>query len=378
MDQRKFNQRPTPTQTLLLQAALLQGATGGEAWRAWRACVDFDQLEAGAFALLPLLYHNLRRQNIADPWLVKCKGIYRRTWSQNQLHLAQVASLLRALHTIGIQPLLLGDTAILLAHYPDYGLRMLHQLDIATPPEQAAPMIERLAQAGWHPQPSQQRPQPHNLKFRQTRHFGRAQGNQFMLHWHIIPPHAYPQGADELWQQAMPARVNQVKTLIQPATDHFLAVCTEDRPGHSIQWIPDAIMLLQGQTTIDWTYLLRRVEQAALTLRMRHALHCLHDLCQAPIPTDVLQQLAEMPVQAFEQWEQCNSPNAAAGVMTLWSEYQRRKWWQQQVGLAHDTVSLPHYLQARFALDSSWQLPGYLGKRCLRRFLSVGNRYSNA
>jgi len=46
-EKRKFNHDPTPNQTLLLRAALLQGEVGVEAWQAWRASVDFDQLEAG-------------------------------------------------------------------------------------------------------------------------------------------------------------------------------------------------------------------------------------------------------------------------------------------------------------------------------------------
>jgi len=131
---------------LLLCAALLQGTAAVDAWHTWRASVDFDQLEAGAFALLPLLYHNLHHHSIRDPWLVKCKGIYRRTWSQNQLSLQQLTALMHTLHDAQIKPLLLADTALLLAHYPDYSLRTLPHIDIATTPEPAARVLPLLQQ----------------------------------------------------------------------------------------------------------------------------------------------------------------------------------------------------------------------------------------
>lgn len=77
--------QPTEQQTLLLEAALLQGKPALAAWRAWRLTADLDQLPPGGFGLLPLLAYNLQVQGVRDPLLDKCHGIHRRTWTQNQL-----------------------------------------------------------------------------------------------------------------------------------------------------------------------------------------------------------------------------------------------------------------------------------------------------
>jgi len=200
-----------------------------------------------------------------------------------------------------------------------------------------------------------------------------------MLHWHIMPHHGYPQGEDDLWQTAIPVMVNHVAAHTLSATDLLLAVCTQERPTHSIQWIPDAIRLLQGANALDWSRLLRRVAQQAQSLRMHHALAYLHEVWHVPIPMAVLQQLATMAVQPFEQWEAQlyqQAPSTSTKVGLLWAEYQRRQWWAQQVGLGHDKVSLSQYLQHRFQLDYPWQIPLHLGKACLRRFSWIGNHDS--
>lgn len=372
------NRQPTPSQTLLLRAAMLQGEPAVEAWHAWRAKADLDAPEAGTFALLPLLYYNLHNQGISDPWLVKCKGIYRRTWSQNQLILQQVAALLRALQSADIQPLLLDDTALLLAHYPDYGLRMLQQVDVATSPEQAAQVLPILQEQGWQPLPDRQpRPSAH-LEISQTRCFQRVQGSTARLRWHIIPHNGTPPTESVLWQSTIPVSVNQVETLTLSMTELLLACCTQEPQSQSIQWIVDAMLLLQGPVpAIDWSHLQHRAAEQALALRLSYALHYLHDFWHAPIPTHVLQQVTDMTVQPFEQqaaqWQR-HWPSSAAKAGTLWSEYQRRRWWQQQTGLPHDSSSLPQYLQERFALEHAWQIPVHLGKVCLRRLAAVGNR----
>ena len=60
---------PDAAQTLLLQAALLDGDAGRTALDEWRARVDLDRLDRGSLTLLPLLYQRLVDAGIADPWL---------------------------------------------------------------------------------------------------------------------------------------------------------------------------------------------------------------------------------------------------------------------------------------------------------------------
>ncbi len=364
---------------MLLQAALLQGDVASAAWRAWRTNVDFDQLEPGAFALLPLLYHNLQPQGIADPWLVKCKGIYRRTWAQNQLHLQQVTALLRVLEAAGIQPLLLTDAALLLAHYPDYGLRMLNQVELAIPAIQGASTLAALQQAGWRASHSTQPSWSANPNTSQSYRFQHQLADGLTVRCHMVARNQYPHRERDLWQTAIPASINQVATLTQPATDLLLAICTRQRPAYSIQWVADALILLRNSTPIHWEELLTLAAQQARTVQLRAALTYLYEQYEAPVPATILQQLATMPIHPFEQREadlHRHLPSATTPLTVLWTDYQRRKWWHAQAGLSAESTSWLAYLQQHFGLDSPWQIPLHLSKACLRRLPAIGTAHS--
>src|SRR5207237_7629349 len=93
---------PTREQERLLRAALLRGPLALEAWDEWKAGADMDPLDAGSYRLLPQLYRNLHRQGVDEPVLVLFRGIYRRTWYENQLRFHQLAGLLRSFRDAGI------------------------------------------------------------------------------------------------------------------------------------------------------------------------------------------------------------------------------------------------------------------------------------
>jgi hypothetical protein len=134
----------TSQQTLLLRAALLDGPTALDAWQAWKSNIDIDTLDPGSYCLLPLLYRNLQRHTIVDPLMDRFKGVYRKTWYQNQVLFHHMAGVLRALHAAGIPAMLLKGAALIQLHYTDAGLRPMADFDVLVPREQAMPAIEVL------------------------------------------------------------------------------------------------------------------------------------------------------------------------------------------------------------------------------------------
>ena len=51
---------PSPAQTLLLRASLLDDATAQHAWREFQKFADLDTVDAGSHRLLPLLFRGWR------------------------------------------------------------------------------------------------------------------------------------------------------------------------------------------------------------------------------------------------------------------------------------------------------------------------------
>ena len=326
---------PTEQQILLLHAALLQEEPALAAWRTWRVTADLDQLPPGGFGLLPLLAYNLQPLGISDPVLDKCQGIHRRTWTQNQLYIRQVASLLQALQEGQVKPLLYADVLLALAYYPAQGLRMIQRVHLVTSAGQATAAQTRLNQAGWR---AQQTPRawvrglvvggayPQHLQ--QT-------GSDLTLEWQQASPNAYPPLAADLWQQANPVVINGVATHGVSPTDLFLMVCTQGiadlwRFG-AVQWLADATMLL-CTAAIDWAKLVALATQQAFSLRLAAALQGLHQWVDAPIPAASLAAITMLPVQPFERWEaQCYQqlPSTIGKGSVLWLAARRRRWVRQ-------------------------------------------------
>lgn len=315
--------RPTEQQLLLLQAALLQGESALAAWRAWRLTADLDQLPPGGFALLPLLAYNLQQHGVNDDLLNKCHGIHRRTWTQNQLRLQTVATLLQSMQDAGLTPLVTGDLPLALLYYPAQGVRAINQLHLWTPAAQATAMQTQLAQTGWvvgrTKQDWLQRLLTSGL---QRFHYP---GDNWSLYWHQLSSHAHNHDA-ALWQHTRSLSINGMVVQCANVTDLFLTVCVQGiadfwRYG-AIQWLADAMMLLRSPSpTIDWSCLVKIAAQQAFSVRMASAVYALQHWLDAPIPPDIFPALATSPTHPFERWAvrfYSWLPRQARPLLALW------------------------------------------------------------
>jgi len=111
-ERRAGNYLPTPDQELLLRASLLSGPAAAKAWSELRPRFDLDGSDAGSQRLFPLLYRNLRRLGIGDPWWPKLKRMYLHTWFRNSGRFHHAGLLLDHLAGAGIPTLLLKGAAL--------------------------------------------------------------------------------------------------------------------------------------------------------------------------------------------------------------------------------------------------------------------------
>ena len=356
-------------QSLCLQATLGQGDAARSAWRAWRSKANFDQLEPDVFPLLPLLSANLQQLGVTDPWLELCKGIHRRTWYKNQLIFKQVSALLAAFQAAGIDTLLLKDVPVALLYYREPGLRPVNTLNLLTPVTQLSAATELLRTQGWLPKPTRRHLfTQQDFMAHSTQKFVQSDGLVCILHWSALPQNCAPALA------TVPITVNGRTTQTLSPSEQLLDLCVagigRPNPTVGLQWIPDALMVLQtAASAIDWAHLLQQATRQALNLTLSQALTYLHTTFDAAIPSVVLQQLAQAPVQRFEQQE--------AWAYRHWSTwgkaqafgagYQRYKWLLQQAGAVDATLSLPQYGKTVLALDSFWQAPFKLAQMILAR-----------
>src|SRR5690242_11253266 len=142
---------PTKEQELLLRAALLRGDEALAAWRRWRPLFEAGSFDEGSRRLLPLLYRNLKLEQLPDHLFNRLKEEYLHTWSQNQFCLRRIQSVIAAFNEIAIRHMLLKGAALAILYYEDVGLRPMKDIDLLVPHDQARQSMLELRNLHWTP-----------------------------------------------------------------------------------------------------------------------------------------------------------------------------------------------------------------------------------
>ena len=144
--------RISPSNLLLLKAALLDEDAAIAAYRAWRPTLDFETISYGQQRLLPLLQSNLTRFGIEDPLADRFRGIRRYFWVRNLKAMAFAQRVFAALDQIGVPFIVLKGAALIACYLADRSLRPMDDIDILVPEDRLADAIAVLTAMNLHPQ----------------------------------------------------------------------------------------------------------------------------------------------------------------------------------------------------------------------------------
>lgn len=276
---------PTPSQQLLLDAALLASPP---LWERYLATHDLQTIEPASIHLLPLVYRALH------PSHPSCASVYRHTWTHNQLLFATLRSTLPHLHPIPV--CLLKGAALIPAYYRDPGVRVLGDLDLLVPREEALRAIEILVSKGWT---ICDRVAGGDLRRFIARGHALLLSNTFEsrsvyidLHWSLFE-HA---GLDARFASYAPQLIPFSSPLtgpchlLSPADSllHLLSHGLRYSPTPLIRWIPDATILLRHSPLLDGDTFTLQAQKLGLSLLFSSALSYLSQRSYAPIPSALL------------------------------------------------------------------------------------------
>ena len=366
---------PTSEQALLLRACLWSGTAAVAAWQAWRGRVVFDDLDAGSFRLIPLLYHNLRRLQVDDPLLGRMKGIYRQTWSRNQLLFHESVPVLMAMQQAAIPVLVLKGATLAGNFYHDLGLRPMGDFDFMIPFDQTARAFEIMKQCGW--KYIETVPLELTVWSSHASKWDNQNGRQIDLHWHLLPGWRLPGVDDDVWVRAAKTPIAGTDFPAMTATDLLWHVCAHGAIGDevpSIRWVADAWMMLHDTANpVDWDQFLEAVQRRRLGFSVGCSLRCLHDDFKAPVPVRVLERLEDMPPSWLERWEQriVSRPRGVAGALPLHCVNYLRLVRGQS--MAAKISGLPLFFQRTWGASSAWQVPGCFVNKMVKRLAGQGN-----
>lgn len=388
---------PTQQQELLIQASVLRGKAAVDAWRQWKANVDWDQIDLGSRRLFPLAYRNLSTHGLKDPLMNIFGWVYRSTQSGNQGMFARMSDILNSFHHAGIPTLLLKGAALILLHYKDPGLRPMVDFDILVPTAKAAAAIKMLSELGWastvtrlkgfseigsltrlgwtpNIRPTEEFTQTY-FSVRHAHEFVGPAGHVCDLHWHLFQGSANLDADHEFWQGAVGTTVGRVPTFALNPTDLLFHVCVHGAKWNSVpplRWLADAATIMStSEAEINWDRLIALARQHGQVLPLRHALAYLRRHLYLPVPSAVLKAFQDLPVSQIMRMEyriRTRPPRLMDGFLEIYFLYKCYTRQDQPLGLFRALKGFPEFLQHVFGMERLCHLPLYVLFELVRRF----------
>ena len=288
---------PSEKHELLLRASLLSGDSMLTAFQQWKRKVDFEiDVDHASLRLLPLLYMNLHTQGVEDPLMPRLKGIYRNSWSKNQLLFFKAGKIVQFFNEHGIPNILMKGIPLSVLVYRNFAVRPMADIDVLIPYEQAGPTVELLKSSGW----KLYEPQyfDYALKYGRSATFADGDNTELDLHWHpVFEVHAEIR-EDDFRALAVPFKVSGAETKSFCPTDqlfHTIIHGFRTNPEPPVRWIADAVTLISTcGMEIDWDRLTSQTANFRVHLQMREALNYLVKVFDADIPDRVIAALNAM------------------------------------------------------------------------------------
>jgi hypothetical protein len=358
--------KPTAEQLLVLHAALDERPAALRAWEAWRGSVKFDEVDHGSMRLLPLVYRNLGPDSLDAEVIGRLKGLYRRSWSQNQINFKRAAESIALLEGAGIETLVIKGASLALLSYADAGARPMGDTDVLVPLRRAADAIEALRAAGWSPD----RDDP--IEWAQVHHslgFAGPDGGNVDLHWFSLW-----QPADDapLWRAAVPMDLAGISTRAPCAADQLLLACVHGTPWSPLppfRWIADAVTVVGAAgAEFDWDRVAAEAERRRLTVATGAALSYLREEFAVPVPAASLERLAALPAARHERAAfraACRPDGPVRTLRMAWDRYRRLR--DLDTG-APPPRSFLSFARRFWGLGSAWQLPLHSARALARRY----------
>jgi hypothetical protein len=260
---------PSPAETLLLSACLLEGRPAREAWDRWREPLadptdTFRAERAHLRALGPLLNDALARHG-GDPGSREMSATLKAAGAREELREASLRRALAETLRARESPVVVKGAVLAETVYPRAALRHTHDLDLLVDPDE--PEADETHPSGV---PIRRHPRLFRLPF------------------------------DPAAERAMRERLVAVEVAGAPVRtltpdDALVHVCAHAfslAGGNLARWVPDAWFLLRSPDGPDWDRLLETAARGRLAIPLSCLLGYLADELGAPVPSPVLEELA--------------------------------------------------------------------------------------
>jgi Uncharacterised nucleotidyltransferase len=360
----RLRNRPSAEQLLVLHAALDPAPAAASAWERWRQAVEFDAVDHGSTRLLPLVYRHRGAEAFDAEVAGRLKGLYRRSWSHNQLIFKRAAEAIAALEGAGIETLITKGASLALLSYGDVGVRPMDDVDVLVPLDRTREAIEVLSAAGWkpdHEDPAAWTQVHHSLGF------AGPKGGEVDLHWFSLWQPASDAG---LWRASIPLELAGISTRAPCPADQLLLTCVHGTPWSPLppfRWIADAVTVIRSAgEQLDWDRFLAEAARRRVTVASAAALNYLSEEFEMAVPPAVLAGLRAVPASRHERAAfraACQPDSPLRTLRMAWDRYRRLRDLEAGTPPPGNFIG---FARRFWGLESAWQLPLH-GARALSR-----------
>ena len=329
---------PTPRQEALLRAALLDPPRLQNALDQWQAPTSLDCVDYPSLTILPLLYRNLSRYDVASGLRERIKGVYRWSWHRNQLLLATLCGALAVLRQANVEAFVIKGVPLSLRVYADVGARVMGDADIVVHRDNLQRSLEALGSVGWVPERDVTADLLGSLGGVNVRN---KRGHTVDLHWHVLPDNYDTRRDELLLQSAEQIQIGAERAHCLNPTDHLLEVICHGlswAANSPLHWVADAVTLLRAeQARLDWDRLAEQVELNGRTYTIWSGLQYLVARFDAPVPASALARIERVRVgvrermgfwfaqRSDDKWPWGRAPVVVASYLRA-SRAQERRW----------------------------------------------------
>jgi hypothetical protein len=250
---------------LALRAALLKDERGQRAFSEWSVLVPLDDADDVEFRILPLIYRRLVERGEQPAGFHRLKGVYRHVWSSNTMLLGRCAAVVQQLAPTGIETILLRGVAMMACWQETLGPRFVRGADILVKRRHARDAVRLLLQAGWIADRIQiERMSDADLDRWPGTFMRHGDGHELNLQWQALPQRAALGRDEALWAASQPIDVMGAAARRLTREDqlyHTLVHGAGRNHGADLDTLADAVSLMQTEERVDWSPVLRHVEQ---------------------------------------------------------------------------------------------------------------------
>lgn len=285
----------SPSNVLLLKAALLDGDKALAAYKAWRPTYSREAITYDEQVLLPLLHNNLVRMGIVDAEANRFRGVRRFVWVNNLKRMQFAQRVFKKLNGAGIPFITLKGAALFACYIDDTSLRPIADVDVLVRKSSLIETVELFAAMNLQPEGMSAKQFIKNLRLHATLHgWSFKSGDHIIdLHWKALHLDGRGEADARFWQASRMASLDGVGIRVLDPAHQLLHVFAHavQAPSGVGRWPADAAMIIRNSPDLSFETVVEEARQRRLSAIAAQCLGFLADQFDLSIPRQSISRL---------------------------------------------------------------------------------------